>query len=216
MEGIIARAHREVTARNRHLQVGMKRIVGRGHAERSARDADIGFRLHRVVARIGRKDAARNAHEALRRFGVLVRLDAVAACRQIKGPVSNLHAIATAQAILDRCHVQGTACDDQVVLRADAVAIIRRHVEGPRAVNGEVAAAKERRVRLIGVVFERVSGTVGKRVLRAIGQGHKAFIDVLRIDRGTVLVVDSCPRKYQLNLRVIGRVDHDLPRRKLT
>ena len=96
------------------------------------------------------------------------------------------------------------------------MAIIRRHVEGPRAVDGEVAAAKERRMRLVGVVFEHVIGTVGKRILRAIGQGHEAFIGVFRIDRGTVLVVDCRPRKYQLNLRVIGRVDHDLPRRKLT
>ena len=90
--------------------------------------------------------------------------------------------------------------------------IIRRHVEGPRAVDGEVAAAKERRVRLIGVIFERVVGAVGKRILRAIDQGHEAFIGVFHIDRGTVLVVDSRPRKYQLNLRVIGRVDHDMPR----
>ena len=52
MEGIVACAHHEVTARNRHLQVGMERIVGRGHAERSSRDADIGFRLHRVVTHI--------------------------------------------------------------------------------------------------------------------------------------------------------------------
>ena len=92
------------------------------------------------------------------------------------------------------------------------MAIIRRHVESPRAVDGEVAAAKERRVRLVRVIFKRVFGAVGKRVLRAIGQGHEAFIGALRIDCGTVLVVDSRPRKYQLNLRVIGRVDHDLPR----
>ena len=212
MEGIIARAHREVTARNRHLQVGMERIVGRGHAERSSRDADIGFRLHRVVARIDREGAARNAHEALRRLGVLVRLDAVTSRHQAERAVSNLHAIAAAQAILRRRHVQGSARDDQVVLRADAVAIIRRHIEGPRAVDGEVAAAKERRVRLVRIIFKHVVGAIGKRVLRAIGQGHEAFIDVLRIDCGTVLVVDSRPRKYQMNLRVIGRVDHDLPR----
>ena len=212
MEGIIARAHREVTARNRHLQVGMKRIVGRGHAERSARDADIGFRLHRVVARIDREGAARNAHEALRRFGVLVRLDAVTSRHQPERAVSNLHAIAAAQAVLHRRHVQGSACDDQVVLRANAVATIRRHVEGPRAVDGEVAAAKERRVRLIGIIFKHVVSAIGKRVLRTIGQGHEAFVGVLRINRGTAFVVDSRPRKHQLNLRVIGRVDHDLPR----
>ena len=212
MEGIIARAHREVTARNRHLQVGMERVISRGHTEGSARNSDISLSLHRVGARINHEGTARNAHEALRGLRVLVRLDAVTSRHQAERAVSNLHAIAAAQAILDRRHGQRAACNDQVVLRADAVAVIRCDVESPRAVDGEVAAAKERRIRLVGVIFEHVIGAVGKQVLRTIGQGHEAFIGVFRIDCGTVLVVDSRPRKYQLDLRVIGRIDDDLPR----
>ena len=92
------------------------------------------------------------------------------------------------------------------------MAVIRCDVESPRAVDGEVAAAKERRIRLVGVVFEHVIATVGKRILRAVGQGHKAFIGVFRIDRGAVFVMDGRPRKHQLDLRVIRRIDDDLPR----
>lgn len=91
-----------------------------------------------------------------------------------------------------------------------AIAIARRAIDEYRAARNAHEA-----LRRLGVFVRLDAVTSRHQPERAVGQGHEAFVGVLRIDRGAVFVMDGRPRKYQLNLRVIGRVDDDLPRQKL-
>ena len=155
MERVVAGAHLYRGAQQMHLQIGMERVIVGRHRHRAARKTDERLALHRIVTGLDVERAAVDAHETLRRLVVLVRLDAVAARFDGEDAVADLHAIATAQAVFHGADVVRSRYHHQIVLRAHRVAIRARHVQRPGPVQRQVAAAEQRGIGLIGIIFQR-------------------------------------------------------------
>ena len=205
MERVIATAHRSRAAVKRTLQIGMQRIVDRLDFDRPASNAQVCFRLNAVVLRINRERAATHVYEAFLGVRRLARLHAVGTCRNRDIARTDFHRIFAVKAILDGVDLNGSAIDNQVILRVDPMAIISQNIERARPIDREVA----RRIHARVCIFVRIGRSVGKYILRTVGQCDEAFIRRLNIDGKTVRTRNLYTVKNNLNLIVFAGRYHN-------